>query len=243
MNSQKTNLAVVIPVYNEEGSIEKVINKWNTVLTQTSIAFEIHVYNDGSKDKTLHILNKIRKCNKNLIVHNKTNSGHGPTILQGYCENSHAEWIFQADSDDEIDPKSFHKFWSYRDKYEFIIGKRTERKNSLSRSIISFTARILTNILYGRSVYDVNCPYRLMNVSSFKDCFSSIPKNTFAPNVMVSGYAAWEELRTAEVDVLFKPRVTGEISIKSFKLFKAAMISGWQIVWYRMYLFLCLQHQ
>ena len=242
MNSQKLDLAVIIPVYNEEGSIEKVINKWSTELLQTSINFEIHVYNDGSKDKTLHILNRLKQCNKNLIVHNKQNSGHGPTILKGYCENSYAEWIFQADSDDEIEPEAFHKFWVRRDKYEFIIGIRTERNSPLSRSIISHTARILTSILYGKSVCDVNCPYRLIKVNSFKGCFSSIPKNTFAPNVIVSGYAAWRGLRTAEIEVLFKPRLTGEVSIKKLKLFKAAIFSGWQVVIHRLYLLFHFKH-
>lgn len=128
MNDRKIDLAVILPAYNEEGSIGKVINEWNTELLEIDVNFRIHVYNDGSKDRTSKMLDEINKTNKNLIVHNKVNSGHGPTILQGYCENSHAEWIFQADSDDEIEPKSFHKFWGYRDKYEFIIGRRCERK-------------------------------------------------------------------------------------------------------------------
>lgn len=242
MNSQKLELAVIIPVYNEEGSIEKVINKWNTELLKTSINFEIHVYNDGSKDKTLDILSKLKRNNRNLFIHHKNNSGHGPTILRGYCETSHVEWIFQADSDDEIEPRAFHKFWSYRDKYDFVIGRRTERKSPFSRSIISMIARVFVNTIYGKSVYDVNCPYRLIKVDTFKDCFLSIPKNTFAPNVIISGYAAWKKIKTAEVEVLFKPRTTGEVSIKKFKLFKAAIISGWQIFWYRVYLFFFLQY-
>jgi len=236
MNNQKLDLAVVIPVYNEEGSIEKVINKWNTELLKTGINFKIHIYNDGSKDKTSEILNKLKKKNNNLIVHNKANSGHGPTILQSYCKNSYANWIFQTDSDDEIEAESFQRFWNYRDRCEFIIGRRTDRRNPLSRSIVSSVARTLVNILYGKSVYDVNCPYRLMKTSSFENCFFSIPKKSFAPNVIISGYAAWKKIKTAEIEVIFKPRTTGEVSIKKFKLFKAALISGLQIILYRLYL-------
>lgn len=237
MNDQKLDLAVIIPVYNEEGSIEKVINKWTTELLKTSVNFKIHVYNDGSKDKTLEILKKLKRTNKNLIIHDKINSGHGPTILQGYCENIHAEWIFQADSDDEIEPSSFHKFWFYRNKYEFMIGRRCGRKSPLSRSIISLVARIIVDIIYGKSVADVNCPYRLMKADIFKPCFFSIPKNSFAPNVMITGYAAWKNLEPVEIDVLFKPRTTGEISIKKLKLFKVAVTSFWQTILYRISLF------
>ena len=53
MNEQKLDLAVIIPVYNEEGAIAKVINKWNTELLKTRINFKIYVYNDGSKDNSL----------------------------------------------------------------------------------------------------------------------------------------------------------------------------------------------
>lgn len=236
MNNQKLDLAVILPVYNEEGSIEKVINKWNDELSKTNISFKIHVYNDGSKDETLEILTKINKSNINLVVHNKINSGHGSTILQGYCENSYAEWIFQADSDDEIEPNSFHKLWKYRDKYEFIVGRRTDRKSHMSRSVISIVARILVNFLYGKSVYDVNCPYRLMKTSSFKKCFLSIPGNSFAPNIMVTGYAALQKLKTVEIEVPFKHRTTGEVYIKKLKLLKAAVTSGWQIILYRIFI-------
>lgn len=237
MNNQKLDLAVIIPVYNEEGAIEKVINKWNAELLKTNVNFQIHVYNDGSKDKSLELLNQLKKTTRNLIIHDKINSGHGSTILQGYCENSHAEWIFQADSDDEIEPQFFHKLWNYRDKYEFIIGRRCERKSPLSRSIISFFARRIVNIIYGKSVDDVNCPYRLMKVDIFKPCFFSIPKNSFAPNILITGYAAWKKFKTVEIDVIFQTRTTGEISIKNLKLFKVAIISFWQTIWYKMSLF------
>lgn len=236
MNNQKLDLAVIIPVYNEEGAIEKVINKWNNELVKIDINFKIYVYNDGSKDNTLNLLKQLKRNYKNLIVFDKLNSGHGSTILQGYCENSHAEWIFQADSDDEIEPKLFQKLWRYRNNYDFIVGRRSERKSPLARSIISFVARLVVNIIYGKSVYDVNCPYRLMKVKRFKDCFFSVPKGSFAPNVIISGYAAWKKIKTVEVDVLFQPRTTGEISIKKIKLFKAAITCLWQTIIYRIIL-------
>lgn len=103
----EVELAVVIPVYNEEGAIENVINKWTKELNSLGIDFQIHVYNDGSKDNTLQILKHIAKKNNRLILHDKKNSGHGPTIILGYRENSNVKWIFQIDSDDEIKPETF----------------------------------------------------------------------------------------------------------------------------------------
>ena len=51
-------LALIIPVYNEEENIEKVLNDWKKILEKKK--FDIIVINDGSKDKTRFILNKIK---------------------------------------------------------------------------------------------------------------------------------------------------------------------------------------
>ena len=50
MNQKSDELAVVIPVYNEEESIAAVLNKWTGELNRLSIDYHIHVYNDGSND-------------------------------------------------------------------------------------------------------------------------------------------------------------------------------------------------
>ena len=226
-----------MPVYNEEGAIAAVLKKWTDQLDTMDFksAYEIHAYNDGSKDHTAEIL---AKCAKNLsgkvIVHNKPNSGHGPTILQGYRENVlKAEWLFQIDSDDEMGPESFGRLWEERENYDFLIGIRDGRKQALPRKIISFVSRLSVRIFYGKSVWDVNTPYRLMRSSSFVEIFERIPANTFAPNVILSGMAAKRKMRCFETRVPQRDRQTGEVSIKKWKLMKAAAKSFLQTIAFR----------
>ena len=52
-------LAIIMPVYNEQDIIKKVINDWKNVLNKKD--FDIIIVNDGSKDKTRSILNHIIK--------------------------------------------------------------------------------------------------------------------------------------------------------------------------------------
>ena len=75
-------LAIVIPVYNEEENIEKVLNDWKKILDKK--IFDIIIINDGSKDKTKFILDKIKKKNSHIKVLNKKNGGHGESIFLGY---------------------------------------------------------------------------------------------------------------------------------------------------------------
>ncbi len=224
-------LAVVMPVYNEEGAIKNVLEKWNKMLCELNIDYTIFAYNDGSKDRTAEILNEITSQNENIVAVNKENSGHGPTILKGYrdCCTDY-EWIFQIDSDDEMKEDSFHKLWEKRNDYDFLIGIRDGREQALSRKIISAVSRMCIKIFYGNGVWDVNSPYRLMRCEKFKDIYFKIPSDTFAPNVIISGYCAKKKLRFFETPVPCGLRETGEVSIKHFKLFKAAIKSFMQTV-------------
>ena len=88
--------------------------KWSSKTENIDFNFEIHVYNDGSKDNTLKNITETSELLERIIVHDKENSGHGPTILMGYRENSHAEWVFQVDSDNEMSPDEFSRVWYSR---------------------------------------------------------------------------------------------------------------------------------
>lgn len=227
---KQVELAVIIPVYNEAGIISEVINKWIKTLKGMDIEFEMHAYNDGSKDNSLQILNKMAQENRNLIVHDKVNSGHGPTILQGYKENSDADWIFQTDSDDEIDSDQFEALWRNRYNYDFLIGRRIRSRQPLARKLISIASRLIVRICYGSKVYDVNSPFRLMRSKVFKDLFQLLPRAMFAPNVVISGMVSLYDLRAYEIPVRQKGRTTGEVSIKKLKLIKAALKSFQQTI-------------
>jgi dolichol-phosphate mannosyltransferase len=226
----KKELALVMPLYNEEGAIGTVIRKWTEELQKLKIDFLIHAYNDGSKDGTLHILNDLAAENKRLIVYDKPNSGNGPTVLLGYRENSDAEWIFQIDSDDEIGPEKFGELWKNRDRYDFLIGSRVLAEQPLVRRLVSSISRLTIRLFYGSMIFDVNSPYRLMRSSVFKDIFYSLPEGLFAPNVIISGIVSLKNLRAYEIPVQYKPRVTGEVSLKKIKLLKAAAKSFYQTI-------------
>jgi dolichol-phosphate mannosyltransferase len=227
-----TDLTVIIPVYNEEEIIQEVVLSWLTLLRSLEIHFVIKAYSDGSKDNTLVKLIELSKTNSELQVFDKPNSGHGPTILGGYRDSS-STWIFQVDSDNEMEAVHFRRVWEIRDDYDLVLGKRVQRVSPLSRRMITLTARLTNRILYGPGTTDVNSPYRLYRREPFIDAFEKVPPDTFAPNVLLSGYATIKNLRIAEVPVPTKLRETGEVSIQKFKLLKVALKSLQQTIRFR----------
>ena len=231
------DLVVIIPAYNEEEIIEYVIKDWHSKLTSLKINFKLVVYDDGSRDNTYSVIQKVAENHLNVIAETKKNSGHGSTILLGYKNYvNKAKWIFQVDADNEMSPKYFNLIWSKRDDFDFLIGSRDNRQQPLSRKLVSLISRMIINIFYGNSIEDVNSPYRLMKSLKFSSLFFKIPNNTFAPNLIVSGYVSISHLKYYQIKIKHNDRVTGEVSIKKWKLFKAAFRSMLQTVKFRFYI-------
>ena len=229
----KECLCVVLPVYNEEDVICSVLEKWGLALDALKIDYVIRPYNDGSKDDSLQVMREAAKALPRVEVKDKPNGGHGNTILTGYREASADgfDWIFQIDSDDEMGPENFGMLWEKRSGYDFLVGIRDGRVQALPRKIISFVSRCCVKLFYGRkTIWDVNTPYRLMRTSAFKEIFEKIPLTTFAPNVIISGMVARRGLRFFEIRVPQHDRTTGEVSIKKWKLLKAAAKSFGQTI-------------
>ncbi len=85
-------------------------------------------------------------------------------------------------------------------------------------------------LLFGRSVGDVNTPFRLMRNQSLKPLLVHLPSNAFAPNVILSGLAGRAGLRIHEEPVIHQGRVTGVTLLVKWTLVKAALDSFVQTV-------------
>jgi len=231
--SDGRDLALVVPVYNEGSRIVRTIRAWVERLRGLRVSFEIHVYNDGSTDDTGRSLEELQVEYPELKVHDKENSGHGPTILLGYRNQSrNSPWLFQVDSDGEIGPEKFSSLWEARDDYDLLTGIRQGRRQRFSRRIMTWAAGEVVFLVFGKRISDPNCPYRLMRSSAFSDLYWTIPDGTFAPNVVLSGFAAQRGLRILEVPVESvekKPSVS-EFDKNILRLIKTALTSFCQTV-------------
>ncbi|MBW3637065.1 MAG: glycosyltransferase family 2 protein [Armatimonadetes bacterium] len=227
------DLMVVMPVYNEEECIVDVVRSWRDQLSEMSLDFALLVLNDGSTDGTPQALQVFHNDARVRIV-NKPNAGHGPTILQGYkIAVEEAEWVFQCDSDNEMHPEHFRKFWDRRERYDALFGVRVGREQNAARQILSGGSRVVVKLLFGRGVRDVNVPYRLMRSQVLEPIVAAIPVDTFAPNVLISGALARAKKRLWNAPVPHQNRATGAPSILRWKLWKAAFRSLRQTLFFQ----------
>jgi len=228
------DLCVVIPVYNEAEIIGHVLGIWAEKLDRLGVVSEIHVYDDGSKDGSLAVIQNAAMRNPRIKVHDKPNSGHGPTILLGYRQNAHATWIFQTDSDNEIDHRHFDELWASREEYDLLIGRRANRITHPSRQLISLVSRLVVRVCFGTGVDDVNVPFRLMRSAMYKTTYERIPDDTFAPNIIVAGEATRRKLLIYQTDVGYQFRTTGKVSIVGISLLKNVVKAFGQVMAFRL---------
>lgn len=215
MSKEESGMAVVIPVYNEEGSIRKIVREWAKVLEPIP-GSRLLVINDGSTDGTMKALDAIAgEMNVPLSVITQANAGHGQAILRGYKEaiQQGVEWIFQADGDDQVDPNDFPKIWERRNHSSFILGYRVKRSDPFYRKIITRGVRILILFLFGRYIPDANVPFRLMRADFLRELLDKVDQNDFAPNISLSIAAAVKGAPLLNVPIAHYSRDRGTPSL------------------------------
>jgi glycosyltransferase involved in cell wall biosynthesis len=210
-------LAIVMPIYNEEGNIVRVITSWSECLRGLGVPFQFIALDDGSKDGThAELLRMEAERPSEICVVHKPNSGHGMTCRTGYDigVRSQAEWILQIDSDGQCDPSHFPEFWSKREGHDCVFGVRKSRDDGFARKVTSTICRLGSSLVCGQDLRDPNVPYRLIRRTALARALQYIPSNFNIHNVALT-YVLKKlpELRWDYVPIHFPDRQGGTNSI------------------------------
>jgi dolichol-phosphate mannosyltransferase len=215
-------LYIIIPAYNEEENIVRVLNEWYQVAEKVGNGSKLVIIDDGSKDGTFQMMQKASEGKEAFIPLTKPNGGHGATILYGYhyAIKEGADYIFQTDSDGQTLPSEFWEFWKNRKKYDMIIGHRKGRQDGFSRVFVTKTLKFVLQLVFHVSVKDANTPFRLMESKVLKENIKLIPKNYNLSNVIISVIYAKKHKKVKYIPITFRPRQGGVNSINMKKIFR-----------------------
>ncbi len=217
-------LYIVIPAYNEEENIEACINDWYPIVEKHNGNEEsrLVIINDGSKDNTYEVMQKLAETRPLFTPLTKPNGGHGSTVLYGYhyAIDNGADYIFQTDSDGQTNPKEFEGFWKRLSKYDVVLGNRVVRGDGKQRKFVENTVCFLLRLIFGVKVRDANAPFRLMKASIVKKYIDLLPKDFNIPNIMFTTYFVKYKEKVKFVPISFKPRQGGTNSINVKKIIK-----------------------
>ncbi|HWV30557.1 glycosyltransferase involved in cell wall biosynthesis [Dyadobacter sp. BE34] len=232
-------LSIVMPAYNEQDCIEKVVYNWTSFL-KTKFPNDnttLIVINDGSKDNTKVLLDELDKKIDNLTVVHQKNGGHGNAVVNGYRKALEvgSEYVFQTDSDDQFVSEDFDKLWDKRSQSQFILGYRQVRHDAGVRLFITKFLRGTISAVYGTFIMDSNIPFRLIKGTFLQKLMNQLPNpEPFAPNIFLAVMAKKSGQQLFDIPITHKDRETGTVSIVKWNLWKVCIRSFKELLRFRL---------
>ena len=181
-------LTIIIPVFNEINTIEKVVHK----VSQIKLNKQIIIVDDFSKDGSRELLKVIKDKNIKVIFHEK-NHGKGACIISAkkYVEG---EYVIIQDADLEYNPDDIIKLYNEAktNNYSAVYGSRVLNKNKYE-NLENFSHRIriygnafltiLSNIINNQKLTDAHTCYKLFKSEIFKNINLREKGFSFCPEI------------------------------------------------------------
>ena len=213
-------VSLVIPMYYEEQVAEECYKRVTKVLKEIKdYEYEIIFVNDGSKDKTLEILENIAKEDKNVkVVSFSRNFGHQAAVTAG-LKYVTGDAIVIMDADLQDPPELIPDMLKYQeDGYEVIYGKRKTREGESAFKLL--TAKAFYNTL--NKLSDVEIPkdtgdFRLVD-KKVVDVINSLPEH----NKFLRGLFSWVGFKQYAYEYERKERFAGKTKYPLKKMLKLA---------------------
>lgn len=157
-------ISVVLPAFNEEANIEKVVRDCVAYLDGTGLDYELLVTNDGSKDNTGAILDRLAQEIPRLRPqHHPQNRGYGAALRTGF-DAAVKRFVFYMDGDGQFDIRELDLLLPLAtDDDHIVTGFRIERRDPFLRRLNAklfggWLVRIMLNVY----VKDLNCAFKLI---------------------------------------------------------------------------------
>lgn len=155
----------MIPVYNEEHTVEEVLRRVDAV----DLEKEIIVVDDCSTDRTAQILSTLQRENLVVITHDR-NRGKGAAIRTALAAASGDAFIIQ-DADLEYDPRDYHRLLQplIGGRAQVVYGVRSLDEQEWHMRWGNRVLTKVTNLLYGGSLEDMETCYKLIDKAVISD--------------------------------------------------------------------------
>ncbi len=163
------SISVFFPCYNEEENVEKTTRAAIKAFHRITQDFEIIIVNDGSKDRTKEIADRLAKEDPRVrAVHNNPNLGYGGALQRGFKE-SIKEWIFYTDGDGQFDFEEIDLLLPLMQKFDIASAYRLNRQDSLIRKTNAFCWTTLVNIVFSLWIKDIDCAFKIFPRKLFQE--------------------------------------------------------------------------
>lgn len=165
------NISIIVPIYNEELSINSLYEEIKTIVLDAFNQYEIIFIDDGSNDTSYEIINQLASNDSNIIaIKLNRNYGKSDALSEGF-KLAQYEYVATLDGDLQDDPNELVKLIdTLDDGWDCVSGWKKNRKDPYSKTIPSFFFNKFINFFSGLKLHDLNCGIKVYR----KDAIQSL---------------------------------------------------------------------
>ena len=198
-------ISFVVPIYNEEENISKLVQEILDVAPDICADYEILLVDDCSTDRGLELICELSRQNQKIHpLPLARNSGQSAALYAGF-QAATGDVIITMDADLQNDPANLREMIKYYGDYDMVNGWRFNRQDTRSKKIASKIGNGFRNWLTKETIHDTGCSLKIMNAEMLKQIRIYRGLHRFLPTLM-----RLEGARVIEVKVNHRSRQFGE---------------------------------
>lgn len=211
-------ISVVIPVFNEESSLEELYNNLSDCLKGIGKAYEIIFVDDGSRDGSLAALDGFKKRDASVeVISFCRNFGQHAAVMAGF-KAAKGGIVVTLDADLQNPPAEIPKLVKkIEEGYDVVAGRREIRRDTLSRRISSRAMNMIISKLTGVKLNDYGCMLRAYKRNIIDYLLVYGEKSVYIP-----AFTSWIAAKAIEVPVSHNPRKYGKSKYSTLKFLRQA---------------------
>jgi glycosyltransferase involved in cell wall biosynthesis len=198
-------ISVVVPLLNEEHSLEALYHEVANALEPLDQEFEVVFVDDGSTDGSLSVLSRMHDELPNVVViHLRRNFGKAAALQAGFLE-AKGDLVITIDADLQDDPAEIPKMLAKLDEgFDLVSGWKTRRNDPFARRLFSRIFNCSTGVISWVRLHDVNCGLKAYRAEVLQGLRIYGELHRFIPVL-----ASYQGYRVAEIPVNHRARQHG----------------------------------